>query len=196
MAARFLSDGPRPFRSPSGPTIGLPPPALEKISVSDPRMASFSPLGNSTVSKTILREPPLPRRAADLASPICPSTRRPLGRTSVSSIDTGSIRVLNTRSPAFDVLELMELWSCSLNSVPSGIVYSFALGSGPSWSCARSTGATVASKITAVHAANKRRFMIAPQSECPCFGEQRASPPQIYLTTKRATQSKGKSRGT
>jgi len=38
--------------------------------------------------------------------------------------------------------------------------------------------------------------MIAPQSECPCFGEQRASPPQIYLTTKRATQSKGKSRGT
>jgi len=41
--------------SPSTPTVASSAPSLEKISVSEPTMATFSAFGNSTVSKTMYK---------------------------------------------------------------------------------------------------------------------------------------------
>src|ERR1035437_267660 len=54
--------------------------------------------------------------------------RTPLASTSRSSTATGSISEHMTRSPALDVLELMVVCNCSLNSVPSGTVISSTAG--------------------------------------------------------------------
>jgi hypothetical protein len=105
-------------------------------------MGTFSPFGSSRLSKTIVRHPPFPRRPVGSTSATFPPIRRPSGKTSVSSTATGSTKVVSTRSPTLEVLELMVACKRNLKGVPSGMRNSAAIRVSSPRSASRCAGQT------------------------------------------------------